>query len=125
MREAAVAILLLASCGSAEKMNETPLLITQRDQVEAAVGKRVTLRGEFVSSKIQTILGVDVDGDHLSRDVKTATATGVLQKTVVTQDDIDKEVKRLGGVFPTRGPGTFYILIDPASNTAAKAEVLK
>lgn len=138
MRAALVLALLLAGCGAdsgpAERSaapeppspNATPILITKADQVEGAVGKLVTLQGGFVYSKIQGLLGVDVDGHDLGPDVKEATATGVLRKTVITREQLDEELRKAGGPFgfANRGPGTFYHLVDPATNRLAKARAL-
>ena len=135
MRAALVLALLLAGCGadaaSAEKSppaeppppNTTPILITRADQVEGAVGKLVTLQGEFRYSKIPLILNVDVEGNHLGPDVKQATATGVLRRSVVTKEQLDEE-ERESGPFAHRGPGIFYHLVDPATNRIAKARLL-
>jgi len=136
MRAALVLALLLAGCGAdagpAEKSppaeppppNATPILITKADQVEAAVGKLVTLQGELDNSKIQGLVGVEVNGNDLGPDGKKATATGVLRKSVVTQEMIDQEAKRRGGIFAHRGPGTYYHLVDPATNRIAIARPL-
>ncbi len=137
MRPALIAAsLLLTACGGASDPSEkprvpeapppntTPILITSRDQVDAAVGKLVTVQGEFCYSKIQLILNVDVDGYDLGPDVKTATATGVLRKSVWTKESLEAEEKRLGGPFAHRGPGTFYHLDDPAARRLAKAKAL-
>ena len=116
-----VALLLLASCGERDMTQDAPILITRPDQLDAAVGKRVTLQGEFVYSKIQTILGVDVNGNDLGPNVRVATASGVLQKSVTTKEDIDRAEKKLGGIIATRGPGTTYALVDPEKKSLARA----
>lgn len=96
------------------------LLVTDPDAREAAVGKRVTLRGVVERSKIATLVGVDVRSDSPDLRGHEAVATGVLEKTVVTQAEIDAEVAR-HGQFPNRGPGVFYRLV--AETKGGLAEV--
>jgi hypothetical protein len=134
MRTATIlAFTLLAACGDrlqpseapVKTLNQTPILITKSEQIEGAIGKLVTIQGEFRFSKIQSILNVDVDGNSLGPDIPSAVATGILLKSVVTQEDLDREEKRLGGVFAHRGPGTYYHLSDPATGRIAKAEAIR
>jgi hypothetical protein len=85
-----------------------PRLIEDPAALPAAVGDLVTLSGALEPSKIPTLLGVDVDPDSEVGDAKVE-ASGWLESTVVTQQQIDDEVKA-NGQFATRGPGTFYSL---------------
>jgi hypothetical protein len=136
MRAALVLALLLAGCGAESDPagrpaapeppppNATPILITKPDQVAGALGNLVTLQGGFVYSKIQGLLGVDVDGHDLGPDVEKATATGVLRKSVVTKEQLEEDSRKFGHPFANRGPGTFYHLVDPATNRLAKARLL-
>ena len=136
MRAALALALLLAGCGAdagpeersaapePPPPNTTPILITETVQVEDAVGKLVTLRGEYVASKIPGLLGVDVDGHDLGPEVKNATATGVLRKSVVTKEELEETSRKFGHPFANRGPGTFYHLVDPATQRIAKARPL-
>jgi len=124
MRAALLLPWLLAGCAAdpgPKEESATPILITRADQLDAAVGALVTLQGPFVSSKIPTLLGVDVDGQALDAGVAAATATGILRKTVVTKAQLEEELRRAGGPSANRGPGTFYHLVDPATNRLAEA----
>lgn len=107
----ALVLLTLAACWSEVELSN-PVLITREEQREAAVGHAVTLQGVISNSKIPTLVGVEVDAGDLRG--KPAVATGWLRKHVVTQEDLDREEKKRGGVFAHSGPGTFYYLADAA-----------
>lgn len=100
-----VGVMLLWSC----RGDGTPIM-SDTAQVPQHVGQRVTLRGPLVLSKMPTILGVDVDAGNLA-DGQMAVATGRLEKTVVTLQEIQDRTRR-EGAFAHRGPGTFYRLVD-------------
>jgi len=111
-------ILALAACSAPEDNGgimspgaAKPILITSADQLEAAVGLPVVLRGVVVNSKIPTLLGVDIESSSPDLRGQRATASGWLKKRVVTQEALDAEVK-VRGEFAHRGPGTFYRLVD-------------
>jgi hypothetical protein len=97
-----------------------PLLITRHDQVEAAVGKLVTIRGEVTNSKIPTMLGVDVESFDPDLRGQPAQATGVLETWTVTREQL--EATQLP--FANRGPGTFYRLVTPGTHEEAHVEPL-
>ena len=103
----------------------TPVLITHREDREANVGKTVTVEGEVSRTKLPQIAGVDVEIDE-SNDPrgKIARATGVLRKTVVTKEELDKAIAE-HGMFANRGPGTFYHLEAPDGGGLAKAIILR
>jgi len=109
--------LALAACsarednGSMSSGAAKPILITSADQLEAAVGLPVLLRGVVVNSKIPTLLGVDIESSSPDLRGQRATASGWLKKRVVTQEALDAEMK-VRGEFAHRGPGTFYRLVD-------------
>jgi hypothetical protein len=88
----------------------SPPVLTREDQIEAHVGRVVTLEGVVSRSKIPTLLGVDVnaDSEHDLRG-KRARATGTIVKSTVTQQELDEQIARLGQ-FANRGSGTFYRL---------------
>jgi hypothetical protein len=94
------------SAGSAN-----PVLITDPSQLEGAVGLPVILRGVVSNSKLPTLVGVDIESSHPDLRGREATASGWLRKTVVTQEELDRELKEKG-IFAYRGPGTFYQLVD-------------
>ena len=87
------------------------IIITSPDQLEAAVGLPVILRGVVVNSKIPTLLGVDIESSSPDLRGRPAIASGWLKKRVVTQEALDAET-RIRGPFAHRGPGTFYRLVD-------------
>ena len=77
------------------------------------VGQIVTLDGMVDRSKMPTLLGADVDDvDALGHDSrgKHCHATGILEKSVVTQKEIDDDNAK-HGLSARRGPGTYYALV--------------
>lgn len=110
-------ILALAACSAQEDNGgmssgaAKPVLITSPDQLDAAEGQPVILRGVVVNSKIPTLLGVDIESSSPDLRGKPATASGWLKKRTVTQALLDAEIK-IRGEFAHRGPGTFYRLVD-------------
>ncbi len=110
-------ILALAACRSEEdngRMSPSgakPVLITSADQLDAAEGLLVILRGVVVNSKIPTLLGADIESNSPDLRGKPATASGWLKKRIVTQALLDAETQ-IRGEFAHRGPGTFYRLVD-------------
>jgi len=117
----ALALALTAGCAHSPKEQAVSqeLIIERAADVAGALGKRVTLRGPVENSKIATLLGVDVDSDSPDLRGQAAEATGVLERTTVTQAELDAELARVGQ-FAHRGPGTFYRLIDPQTHQIAK-----
>jgi hypothetical protein len=105
----ALVLLTLAACWSEVELSN-PVLLTREEQRESSVGHAVTLQGVVSQSKIATLVGVEVDAGDLRG--KPAVATGWLRKHVVTQEDLDREEKKRGGVFAHPGPGTYYYLAD-------------
>jgi hypothetical protein len=86
------------------------VFITSPEQREAAVDKQVTIIGEQTRTKQPTVCGVDVDGDYeLSN--REVIVQGVLRRSVIVNVDTSMQ---------TRGPGTFYSVIDPATGRLAK-----
>jgi hypothetical protein len=89
--------------------------LTDRSQLAACVGKRVTLRGVVSRSKIPSILGVDVDAAYALSD-RLGVATG----TLTTYTIPEREPGEL--VMASKGPGTYYSLTALDGNGLAKAE---
>lgn len=89
------------------------LVITDASELDGAVGQTVTLVGTQSRTKIPTVLGVDVDGsyEHSDRRVRV---TGVLRKHVVV------EPAPSAPITAARGPGTYYSIVDPDTQTLAK-----
>jgi predicted amidohydrolase YtcJ len=92
-----------------------PVLITDRSQREAAVGKRVTVVGVQSPTKMPQVNGVDVDGDHelSGRQVRV---DGILRKHVVEPSEPDPDELPIA----TRGPGTYYSVVDPETGRLAR-----
>jgi hypothetical protein len=118
-------ILCLAVAACAEHRPETvsatkepaAIVITRRADLDAAVGKRVTLEGVVSNTKIPTILGVDVVSDNPDLRGKMARASGILHRTTVTREALDREIAKRG-MFAHRGPGTYYRLVPARPNDA-------
>lgn len=92
--------------------NAHPIMIKHPDHLETAMGLLVTLVGVVSESKIPTLLGVEIESESPDLRGKPATATGLLEKSIVTQEELDRLTLRRGE-FANRGPGTFYRLVDP------------
>jgi hypothetical protein len=90
-----------------------PILIKHPDHLETALGLLVTLVGVVSESKVPTLLGVEVQSESPDLRGKPAMATGLLEKSVVTQEELDRLTLQRGA-FANRGPGTFYRLVDPS-----------
>jgi hypothetical protein len=98
-----------------------PTVVTNADELDKYVGKLITLRGEVSNSKVPTILGVDVSSDEPDLRGQTAQATGILQRSIVTQEEIDARIAA-EGQFAHRGPGTFYSLVNEDGSGLAPVE---
>lgn len=94
---------------------EAPIIITDPGQREAAVGKLVTVIGILTRTKMPQVNGVDVDanGDLAGRRVRVE---GILKKRVVEPVAPDPDELPIA----TRGPGTYYAVIDPDTGLAAQ-----
>lgn len=107
-----------------EKPTSTPTststpVLTDPAELDRHIGELVTLRGTLSRTKIPTILGVDVAGpapDALAE--RPAEATGVLEREVITQEELDRQIAEIGQ-FANRGAGTFYQLIRPGGGGLA------
>jgi hypothetical protein len=90
-----------------------PIIITDPSQREAAVGKLVTVVGVQTRTKAPTVAGVDIDADDALAD-KRVRVTGILHKKVVEPRPPSAPI------VASRGPGTYYHLVDPKTGTLAK-----
>lgn len=97
------------------KKDETVMTITDPSQREAAVDKAVVVIGIQTRTKQPQVNGVDVDGDYKLSDTKVV-ARGILRKHVVPEEPPSKD----GLQVASRGAGTFYAVIDPATKQIAK-----
>jgi hypothetical protein len=77
-------------------------------ELDALVGKLVTVRGKVRETKIPQIHGIDVKSDEPDLRGKQAEATGYLRRDTVTKAHLD-ELSRNGEVA-NRSAGTFYRL---------------
>ena len=119
-------VLLLAACrGNDARVPRAAIVITQPSERDGHVGETVTVEGEVSRTKLPQIAGVDVDVDEANDPRgKVARATGVLEKTVVTKEELDRAIAE-HGQFAHRGPGTFYHLEAPEGGGLARAVVLR
>jgi hypothetical protein len=118
---AVVACLVVCSCGQDDPAAGSPPVITREDQLDAHVGELVTVRGTVTDTKWPTILGVDVASGDPDLRGRQGEATGMLERYVVTQEELDALTAEMGGPFQNRGPGTFYRLRDQGTNETAPA----
>jgi hypothetical protein len=89
------------------------ILITDPSQRDAAAGKLVTVVGIQTRTRAVTVNGVDVDGDYDLSD-RRVRATGTLHKRVV------EPRKQSEPIVASRGPGTYYYLVNANGNGLAK-----
>jgi hypothetical protein len=124
-------VLLALGCGSPQTQYgdshsgpdaSEPRLITSKGQLEGAVGSLITVRGPVTNSKVPTILGVDVRSDDPDLRGQTAQATGVLERRVVTQAELERRIA-IEGQVAHRGAGTFYSVRDEDGQLAAVVPV--
>src|SRR5262245_36079921 len=90
-RSASLALALLVACASAS------VVVTRPDQLEAVVGKTVTVIGTQTRTKIPTVCGADVDGEDALAD-REVIVEGVVKREVVTEVD-PMTANRGTGVF--------------------------
>jgi hypothetical protein len=95
-------------------------VVEQREQLDAVVGQRITLIGVQSRTKQPMVLGVDVDGDYALSD-RRVRATGVLERRTVAPEPFDPDAP----ARTSRGPGTFYSLVDPQSGDLARTELAR
>lgn len=92
---------------------QSTIVLTKVAELDEYVGQLVTIRGEVADSKIPTIIGVDVRSFDPDLRGQLAEATGILQRHVVTPEDIAE------ANYANRGPGVFYRLKDQTSDYEA------
>ena len=117
-QSAARALILLAGCAAVLGGCATappPPVLRDGSNLDAYVGKVVTLVGPQTRTKQPTVCGVDVDGDYALSD-RMVRVTGVLQRRVVPPYDspVGSEI------VATRGPGTYYSLVDEKRHELAR-----
>jgi hypothetical protein len=88
-------------------------MITELSQREAAVGKLVTIVGVQTRTKTPTVVGVDVDGDYKLSD-RRVRVTGILKQRVVEPRPKSEPI------MASRGPGTYYYVVDPEGGKLAR-----
>jgi len=90
-------------------------VVTSADQLDQYVGEVITIQGVVSNTKIPTILGVDVGSFDPDLRGQLAQASGLLQKTLVTEEQV------AGADSANRGAGTFYRLEEIHSDHEAAA----
>lgn len=111
---------LISSCSLQNKStNGDNIFVTKKVDLDKNVGKFIIIKGEIISAKIPTIIGVDVSLKDVSEEFgdvsgKIGMASGILIKTVVTDADLHST---------NRGNGTFYRLKDPKSELNAQVVI--
>ena len=103
----------------------SPVLITNWNESDAAVGQRVRVEGVVTNSKQAQIDGIDIEASYDSGDSKVtdlrdqpAWAEGIVIRHVVTPAQVDNFIQN-------RGAGTFYELLDPFTGQMAIAHPLQ
>ena len=90
-----------------DALGKTPALLTKHEQLDQHIGRFVAIRGTVSSTKIATIIGVDIDAGELRG--KDCYAVGVLSKWTRTCEHMD-ELSNSSGAVATRRPGVNYSL---------------
>jgi len=108
-----IAIALACFAFGCTTQSQQPAVLTDATQLDAHVGNLVTVRGEVTNTKIPTIIGVDVQSFDPDLRGQQAEATGILQRHVVTPEQIAE------ANYANRGPGVFYRLKDQSSDYLA------
>ena len=85
-------------------------VITSSADLASHVGQRVTLRGTVENSRVANLVGADVESESPDLRGQPAIAEGVLEKIVITQEEVDRN--NANGQVAQRGPGTYYRLVD-------------
>lgn len=117
-----VSLILFALIGlsfmqSQQPKDEIKAYLTEQniDEIDQYVGQLITITGIVSNTKIPQLLGVDIASDDPDVRGLYASATGVLEKTVVTENEVDP-------YSANRGAGTFYRLIDPDNGRTVQAK---
>jgi hypothetical protein len=116
-----LAMVLLAACHPSPRptTRSEAMVITRESELDGAVGRTVRLSGTVANSRIATLVGVDVASEAPDLRGQPAVASGRLEREVVMQEAIDREIAA-HGQFAHRGPGTYYRLIDPHTGQLAQ-----
>jgi len=109
---AACLIMMLPACSSTQRS----VVITEASQISDYVGEIVTIRGVVSNTKIPRILGVDVASHDPDLCGTEAEATGVLERWMVTKEQI-QEIN-----FAHRGPGVFFRVRDFESHHVSQVQ---
>lgn len=91
------------------------VVISEPAQREAAVGKRVVIIGVQTRAKMPQVNGVDVDADHGLAE-RRVRVEGILRKRVIEPTESDPDELPIA----TRGPGTYYSVVDPETGQLAR-----
>lgn len=115
-----ISVLLFISCSAQKDSTNNKEIITveNNEDLEKYVGELITIKGEVTNTKIPTLIGVDISSDSPDLRGKIGIATGILEKRVVLEDDVDI-------YSANRGAGTFYRLREPNSNYEAQVQEIK
>jgi hypothetical protein len=93
--------------------SQTVPVIADKSDLDAYIGKIITIKGIVSNTKIPSIIGVDISSDDPDLRGKAAKATGILIKWTVKAEDVDKYSQN-------RGSGTFYRLKELSSDYDAQ-----
>ena len=114
----AVILVSLFAFAAIADAGDTKYVVTSKSDIEKHVGKTITIKGLVENSRIASILGVDVESFDPDLRGKMAEATGILEKQIVTDIELQKQLEEIG-IVATRGPGTYYRLKEAASEKTA------
>ncbi len=113
-----VAVLpLIAGCGASEKAGEgeKAIIVMNESDLPKYAGILIKIKGEVYNTKIPQIIGVDIESEDPDLRGKKAMATGMLEKWVVEEKDVDP-------YSANRGAGTFYRLKDPVTGSTVQVQ---
>ena len=114
-----ISILSFISC-SIQKENSSNriILIEKHEDLEKHVGEIITIKGKVSNTKIPCIIGVDILSDSPDLRGEIGIASGVLEKSIVLEEDVDM-------YSSNRGAGTFYLLRNPTTKQVSQVQSIK
>lgn len=111
-----ISIFSFISCSS-QKGNSSNrvILIEKHEDLEKHVGEIITIKGVVSNTKIPCIIGVDILSDSPDLRGEIGIASGILEKSVVLEEDVD--------IYSSnRGAGTFYLLRNPSTKQISQVQ---
>lgn len=114
----------LISLATMVQAGEPIPVLTSGDNLSSYSGQQVILRGVVKNTRIAELLGVDVESEDPDLRGELAEAEGILEETVITEEDLQKKMDEIG-IFANRGSGVFYRLVDEKTGQTVHVRPVK